>query len=105
MWSASSPNTLADVIEPRAGVAGVTRLDRRRAIQIEAAHAAALDPAAFRDQPVAHQHGQPRAQVICSTGLCWSSHALAGTLLLSGPGMGAMRALTLLAGHISRDGA
>ena len=39
----------AYVIEPGAGVAGITWLERRRAIQIEAAHPAALDPAAFRD--------------------------------------------------------
>ena len=49
--------------------------------------------------------GLPGAQVICSTAALASSH-LAGEIgLPSGPMTGGRRALTLPAGHSSRDGA
>src|SRR5256885_11312105 len=48
--------------------------------------------------------GSPGAQVICSTGLYLSSHALADTGFAPLSEIGGIRALTLAAGHISRDG-
>jgi hypothetical protein len=47
--------------------------------------------------------GWPGAQVICSTGLCRSSHELA-EILPSALATGGTRAFTLLAGHNSPDG-
>jgi hypothetical protein len=48
--------------------------------------------------------GSPGAQVICSTDLFLSSHALADTGFAPLSEIGGIRALTLAAGHISRDG-
>ena len=62
------------------------------------------------------QGGDPGAQVICSTGWCWSSQAVAamtfgfpfasrtGAPFLSTTGIGGMRPLTLDPGHGSRLG-
>ena len=52
---------LTDVIEPGIGFLGVAQHKTRRAVEVEAGHIFALDPAAEDDQPVLDQHRQARA--------------------------------------------
>src|SRR5262249_59734013 len=48
----------AHVVEPWSGLSRVAGDDRRRPIEIEALHAAVLDPAALGDQPALDDHWQ-----------------------------------------------
>ncbi len=107
---------LADVLQPRPGLAGIAWLDLRRPVEVETAHAAALDPAARRDEAVADDHRQARCPrhlldrlvlIQPSAGgliTCSPSSSSTGLPSRRHSGTGGMRALTLAAGHSSRDG-
>src|SRR5262249_26789512 len=45
-----------DVIEPHRGLSRMAVLDERRTVEIEAAHAVALDPSAMRKQKILDEH-------------------------------------------------